>query len=105
MTVIQSLTPPSNKCPGYCPTADSMGDVFNRNATTFPTNWSWSSCSLFKHAHTMAMKNLWGRKFAVFESILKTNERAKERGGGRERRRARGWEGGGERGREREEGG
>lgn len=66
MSVIQSLAPPANKCPS----ADSVGDVLNRKATAFPTNTSWSSRSLFKHAHTMVMKNLWGRKFAVFENLL-----------------------------------
>lgn len=66
MSVIQSLAPPANKCPS----ADSVGDVLNRKATAFPTNTSWSSRSLFKHAHTMVMKNLCGRKFAVFENLL-----------------------------------
>lgn len=67
VSVIQNLAPPANKCPGHCPAADSRGDVFNRKAT-FPTSSSWSPRFLFKHSHTVVVKNLRGRKLAVFEN-------------------------------------
>lgn len=51
--------------------ADSRGDVLYGKATAFPQT-SWSTHSLFKDSHTVVMKNLWGRKSAVWKTSYET---------------------------------
>lgn len=80
--VTQGSTLPVNKHPGYCPMADSSGDVFYRKRTTFPTNnlvilfpfqtlpHKWDEefagelvCSLWKSPYFILTKKVLGHRY------------------------------------------